>query len=184
MGIVDRIYNLKLLLLTMRKTLKRVLLLVVCALVAYLVYGVAVKTERIKTSRSQRQQLPEAVFTTLQNQAFTTRSLTEDSLVFVYYNPECGHCQDFGQSIQAAQPRFTQHQFVWVSPSTATQIVDFRDSLAQLTGTNHVFVRDTAGAFYAAFGFQTFPSVLVYHNKSLFISYQGDMKPELLLPQK
>ena len=59
MGIVDRIYNLKLLLLTMRKTLKRVLLLVVCALVAYLVYGVAVKTERIKTSRSQRQQLPE-----------------------------------------------------------------------------------------------------------------------------
>lgn len=168
----------------MRKTLKWVLLLVVCALVAYLVYGVAVKTERIKTSRSQRQQLPEAVFTTLQNQPFKTRSLTEDSLVFVYYNPECGHCQDFAQSINAAQPRFANHQFVWVSPAPKEQIRYFRDSLVQLNRANHRFVRDTAEAFYAAFGYHTFPSVLVYHHKNLFTAHQGDVKPELLLPKR
>lgn len=168
----------------MRKMLKWALLLLVCGLVAYLVYGVAVKTERIKTTRTQRQQVPEVVFTTLQNQPFTTRNLKEDSLVFVYYNPECGHCQDFGQSILAAQPRFANHLFVWVSPAPVAQIIYYRDSLAQLSGANHVFVRDTARAFYAAFGYQTFPSVLVYHHNALFAAYQGDIKPELLLLKK
>jgi thiol-disulfide isomerase/thioredoxin len=168
----------------MRKTLKWALLLAVCALVAYLVYGVAVKTERIKNTRTQRQQVPEAVFTTLQNKAFATQNLHYDSLVFVYYNPECGHCQDFGQAIKQNQQRFAKHQFVWVSPAPAPQIVNYRDSLAQLTGANHVFVRDTAGAFYAAFGYQSFPSVLVYHHNVLFTAYQGDIKPELLLPQQ
>jgi thiol-disulfide isomerase/thioredoxin len=168
----------------MRTLLKWALLLLVCGLVAYLVYGVAVKTERIKTTRTQRQQVPEAVFTTLQNQPFSTNSLKEDSLVFVYYNPECGHCQDFGQSIRSAQPRFANHQFVWVSPAPVTQIIYYQDSIAQLTGANHIFVRDTTDAFYAAFGYQTFPSVLVYHHNALFSAYQGDIKPELLLPQK
>lgn len=166
----------------MRRVLKIVVLLVLCMLVAWLVYSITAKTERINTTRNQRQQLPNARFTTLTGSNYTLGNITHDTLVMVYFNPDCGHCRDFGTALNLQAKRFKNHFFVWVSPAPDSLIAAYQTELLPNL-PNGILLRDTTHAFYQAFGYQTFPSVLVYHHRQLFTAYQGDVKPELLLPE-
>jgi thiol-disulfide isomerase/thioredoxin len=165
----------------MRGALKIAMLLVLCALMAWLVYRISVKTERINNTRNQRQTLPSAIFTELGGGTYTVGTTRHDSLILVYFNPDCGHCRDFGTAVNQLANRFENHFFVWVSPSPDSLIGIYQTELLPNL-PNSILLRDTANAFYQAFGYQTVPSVLVYHHRQLFAAYQGDVKPDLLLP--
>lgn len=165
----------------MRGLLKIALLVFLFGFVTWLVYSISIKTERISTKRNQRQTLPSAIFTKLGGGAHTVGTTRQDSLVLVYFNPDCGHCRDFGTAINQQANRFKSHFFVWVSPAPDSLITAYQTELLPNL-PNSILLRDTANVFYQTFGYQTFPSVLVYHHQQLFVAYQGDVKPELLLP--
>lgn len=166
----------------MRGLLKITLLVFLSGFVTWLVYSISIKTERINNTRNQRQTLPSARFNMLGGGTYTVGTTQHDSLVLVYFNPDCSHCRDFGTALNQQASRFKNHFFVWVSPAPDSLITAYQTELLPNL-PNSILLRDTTHAFYQAFGYQTFPSVLVYHHRQLFTAYQGDVKPELLLPE-
>lgn len=166
----------------MRKAFKWIFLIGISAVVVLLIYQILNKQNHLTSARQNRQNWPSDVaFIDLNGNKTLLQEVHEDSLLAIYFNPDCGHCQDFGKAVKQQQAKFSNHQFVWVSPANTNEISAYRDTILHASA-NHVFLRDTSQAFYKAFGYQTFPSILVYHHGRLFRAYQADIKLDLLLP--
>lgn len=166
----------------MRKVQRWFPFLGICAVVALLVYQILSKQDELTGARQDCQHWPsDAAFIGLDGNKKILQEVYADSLLAIYFNPDCDHCQEFGYAVNRQQEHFFNHQFVWVSPANTNEIAAYRDTILHASA-NHVFLRDTSQGFYRAFGYQTFPSILVYHHGKLFTAYQGNIKLDLLLP--
>ncbi len=129
-------------------------------------------------------QLPDFEFeNVLENEKFTNESLSDNkTLLLIYFNSECEHCQYEVAEICKHAHQFTNKQVVLVSSQDMETIQNFAEE-HQLSKYPFIRVAKTeAETFYKTFGTTAVPSVFIYNDtQELIKQFKGEVKIETLL---
>ncbi len=157
---------------------------VILSVVGYLVFRI-IKTTQNKAIISETiKKLPAFSFKQLDNKDFTEKdlSMTYKSILVIYFNTTCDHCQYEAQEIYKNKEKFSKTQILFVSdePTTVLQAFQMQYKLTELP--NLSILEDKDRSFGKSFGITSIPSIFVYDaNKNLKKHLQGGVKIELIL---
>ncbi len=115
-------------------------------------------------------QLP--YFTILQPDStwFTIKELPDNKpVVFIYFSPDCGHCQMTATSFVKDMDLLKNVELIWISYHTPQQIKEFADSYGLSRFRNVVMGRDPNYFFVPFFKIEYTPFMALYDKKGKFV---------------
>jgi AhpC/TSA family. len=128
------------------------------------------------------QDFPEFSVVTPDSVWVTNQSLPANKpIIFIYFSPDCGHCQIEAQEIYKMIDSFRNVTFLWVSYHPLTEIQEFKTKY--LNGLpNVIFARDPKYFFPTFYKVAFTPYIAVYNAKRLFVNeFRQGAKPEELI---
>lgn len=112
----------------------------------------------------------------------TNKSLSAGKpLIFIYFSPDCGHCQFEAEEIYKNIDSFRSVTFLWVSFHPLPEIQEFKTKY--LNGlSNVIFARDPKYFLPAFYKVAFTPYIAVYDSKGVFVNEfrQGAKVEELI----
>jgi len=117
------------------------------------------------------------------NSYIDTRNIPEGSpLVFIYFSPDCEHCQRLTQSILDNNTKFKNSKIYLVSNESCEEINKFC-AYFKLSKKDNVFVgKDSQYSFYNKYLPTGTPYIVVYNSrKDLKRIYEGDIDVNYLI---
>lgn len=170
----------------MSKPSSKYLTLTLVAIVVAFISAIVYKVSELNERRSARKDLPQIVFVDMVGNETSLSTLKYDSVVLVYFNPQCSICHDFAASVSRNASALKNHHFVFIAPTTieSTEIKIFEEDLLRSSSLSYTLLIDVQSIFPGAFGMQAFPSILVYHHGLLYKSFSGITNPQNLLPAR
>jgi thiol-disulfide isomerase/thioredoxin len=161
-----------------KKVLKIAALAIALACVLFLGIGIIKKSDAKKTIRSKIQTISKVKLLTLDSSVY---SFPEGTVVIIFFNSGCEHCQYELREIKTKYELFSNVELVLLSSEDISVIKKASEDfgLTQLPKVhfakiNHADVFDNFGAF-------SFPYVLVYDsNHKLVKEFKGETKVEAI----
>lgn len=123
--------------------------------------------------------LPELKLITLDGQPYQPR--TDRSLLLIYFNSECDHCQRQIETLKKRADLFKSCSLVLMSAEPVETVAAFRDraGLDQVANLDLVHVEHEVIA--EAFGVLNLPQIFVYNSRGELIDlFSGETNPEHL----
>lgn len=118
--------------------------------------------------------------------------LTNDSLpnkgkiIFVFYDPECGHCQELGFEVNKKIHSLIETQIYFISMQDKDAIIKYQEKYTPKLKNhkNVAFYQDTDYNFILQFNPKNFPSLYLYDAQtSKLLKYlDGENKIDKILP--
>ena len=168
----------------MLKYIRILVLVVILSVVGYLVFCITQTTQKKAIISQTIQKLPAFSFRDLNDKDFTEKDLssTYTSILVIYFNTTCDHCQYEAQEIYKNKEKFSKTQILFVSdePTKDLQAFQTKYKLAELP--NLSVLEDKNKVFGKSFGVTSIPSIFIYDaDKNLKKHLQGSIKIELIL---
>ena len=166
-----------------KTTLKRLIIIFIALLFIAVGYLFINKASEKKETQRRIAVIPEFHFQGLDGAPFTNTSLkANQTIVFVYFNSECGYCQDEAQHIHAHLEELNGIQLIFVSTESTEVIRQFANEYQLLDTKNVIFVSDTYYMFTKSFDATSIPYTLIYNvNHRLVLRHKGELKVEAIL---
>lgn len=114
---------------------------------------------------------------------FTHEQLAKrDFTIFVYFSPDCGHCQTEAKTMVENMDSLKHTNLIWVSYRDMKDIRSFEEAYGFKKYTNIITARDPSYGIPSFFQVRYTPYVAVYNRKGDYINaYEGGVEmPELL----
>ncbi len=170
----------------MRKIAKYLVILIMGFVVGYLIVQVANKYKDKKEAEVRVQTLPDVVFTSLSGDSINLLAFNPDqSLILIYFHPECEHCQYEAQEIGQDASAFTNCQLLMItSDDSIPRVEDFCNKYHLWEMENFEILLDNQNHFKEVFGKAVIPSVYVYDKeRKLKKQFLGETKPEAIIAE-
>ncbi len=101
---------------------------------------------------------------------YTVKELPEKKpVVFIYFSPDCGHCQETATSFVKDMDKLKNVELIWISYHTPQQIREFADSYHLSGFDNVVLGRDPNYFFVPFYHIEFTPFMAVYDRKGKFL---------------
>lgn len=165
----------------MRNYLKWALPALVLGLLAYFGWGFTTKLHRNQTAAERIETLPAFTAYSLDRSKITAATLANRPAVFIYFDPDCEHCQQEADEIRKHADILANAQVLMLSAAPAPALKTFAQA-HQLNGLPNVQIAQIdRKVAYETFGFTSVPDVLVYHaNGSLAKHFRGETSIEAI----
>lgn len=161
----------------MKRTLKRIILILVLSIVTFLIYKVISKAQEKTAIANQIKTLPQFSFTSLENNTFSNTHLKSNTpTIFIYFNSECDFCQHEAQSISDSIDEFAHIQLIFVSTEPVVKIIAFSMQHNLNEKKNIVFLHDANNHFSKQFDASSVPFTIIYDaNQNLIKTHKGQL---------
>jgi hypothetical protein len=166
-----------------KTTLKRLIIIFIALLFIAVGYLFINKASEKKEAQRRIAVIPEFHFQGLNGAPFTNTNLkANQTIVFVYFNSECGYCQDEAQHIHTHLNKLNGIQLIFVSTESTEAIRQFANEYQLLNAENVTFVSDADHLFTKSFDATSIPYTLVYDaSHRLVLRHKGELKVEAIL---
>ena len=168
----------------MLKYIRILVFVVILSVVGYLVFRITQTTQKKAIISQTIQKLPAFSFKDLNDKDFTQKDLSSayTSILVIYFNTTCDHCQYEAQEIYKNKEKFSKTQILFVSDESNATLQAFQDKYKLAELPNLSVLEDKNKVFGKAFGVTSIPSIFVYDaDKNLKKHLQGGVKIELIL---
>ena len=123
--------------------------------------------------------LPSLTLTTLGGTAVQFK--TDSSLVLIYFNSECDHCQREIVAIHSSMDLFKSSRLVFMSSQSLDEIKTFANGFDFASCTNVTFVKIGHQELAEVFGTLTVPQIFVFGTNGKLVSlFSGETKPAII----
>ena len=168
---------------TMKKTLKIVIPILVLSLLAFIGYKVVSKINHKKQVAENIKQMPNFSYLTLENKVFTQENLVQNKpTLFIYFNSECDFCNHEAEMVQQNLEQLKAIQVVFISYEPVDKIKQFATKFKLLNHANISFLSDTKITFATTFDVKSMPCLVLYDkDNNLIEKIKGQVKIETVL---
>ena len=168
---------------TMKKTLKIVIPILVLSLLAFIGYKVVSKINHKKQVAENIKQMPNFSYLTLENKVFTQENLVQNKpTLFIYFNSECDFCNHEAEMVQQNVTQLQDIQVVFISYEPIEKIKQFASKFKLLNHDNIYFLCDSKITFATTFDVKSMPCIVLYDkNNNLIEKIKGQTKAETLI---
>ena len=123
--------------------------------------------------------LPSITLTTLGGT--TLQFKTDSSLVLIYFNSECDHCQREIVAIHSSMDLFKSSRLVFMSSQSLDEIKTFANGFDFASCANVAFVKIEHQELAEVFGTLAVPQIFVFGANGKLVSlFSGETKPEII----
>ncbi|AHW61642.1 Peroxiredoxin [Draconibacterium orientale] len=167
----------------MRKIIKYLVIVIIGIVVAYLIVQVISKYNEKKEAEIRIQTLPDAAFASVFGDSINLQDFDSDqSLILIYFHPECEHCQYEAKEIGLRADEFNNCQLVMITPDDSlVRIEKFCEQYHLQEIDNLEVLLDRDSKFERSFGKAVLPSVYIYDKgQKLKKQFLGETKPEAI----
>ena len=168
----------------MLKYIRIAIFVLILSVVGYLISRITQTTQKKAIISETIKKLPAFSFKQLDNKDFTEKDLSSayTSILVIYFNTTCDHCQYEAQEIHKNKEKFSKTQILFVSDEPTKDLQAFQTQYKLSELPNLSILEDKNKAFGKSFGITSIPSIFVYDaNKNLKKHLQGGIKIELIL---
>ncbi len=132
----------------------------------------------LKAQNKFTSKLPDFSFQKLNGEIYSKANLKSGlATIFMFYDPDCDHCQMQAQWMSSSGPSFKNIQLIWVSTADNDMITDFyKKYFSSFTG-NVQFLKDGKFKFDSYFGYSVSPTILVYGSDGNLIKHYTKETP-------
>ncbi len=129
------------------------------------------------------QTIPQFSFETINGISFSNKKLKKDlTTIFIYFNSECGFCEQEAKSIQENIEHFKNTQLIFVSFEPVYKISTFSRQYKLDTYDNITFLFDKRDDFATRFDATSVPYLLIYDkDQKLIKKHKGQLSIRGLL---
>ena len=127
--------------------------------------------------------MPDFAFLQLNaNNVYSRDEVKNDkSTLFIFFNPDCDHCQAEAASMKLYKKEFAQHRIIWVAVSDEDKMNTFDDTY-QLSAQGMILLRDVDKKAAKWFAVKDVPTMMVYNKDAeLVAKYSGAADAKQLL---
>lgn len=170
----------------MRKISKYLVISIMGFVVGYLIVQVANKYNEQKETEVSIQTLPKVDFTSVSGDSINLQSYASgQSLVLIYFHPECEHCQYEAQEIGQNVIAFNNCQVLMItSDDSIPRVEDFCNKYHLWELENFEVLLDKQNRFKKVFGKAVVPSVYIYDKeRKLKKQFLGETKLEAIIAE-
>lgn len=168
---------------TMKKTLKIVIPILILSLLAFMGYKVISKINYKKEVAENIKKMPPFSYATLESKIFTQNNLEKNKpILFIYFNSECDFCNEEAKMIKENITQFKNIQLVFISFEEPTKIKAFATNHQLINHDNITFLCDSKATFATTFDVKSLPCLVLYDkDKKLIEKIKGQTKAETLI---
>lgn len=165
----------------MRNIIKWVLLVIVLCTIGWLANASFKKVQIAKSAKEKFNTLPAFSLIALDSSSIEATTFT-GSLILIYFNSECDHCQYEAQDIKNNITFFSKATLVFMSSEPLARINAFAQTTGLIDHTNVSFTKITSHDAFTSFGALAVPHVFIYgSDKKLIKEFKGETKAEAIL---
>lgn len=167
----------------MKKCLKILIPILFLGLLSYFGFEIFTKINHKKAIANNIKSIPKFAFQNVNGGSFTQQNIKRDiATIFMYYNSDCGFCNEEAQMIHDNISQFTTTQIVFVSFETLDKIKKFAQQYKLNQYDNVTFVCDSKLTFAPTFDVTSLPCIVLYDkNQKLIEKLKGQTKATTLL---
>jgi peroxiredoxin len=167
----------------MKKTSKKITLLLVIALFFFMGFTIANKIYDKKQKEASIQVMPSFGYKTLDGAAFTNKNLKENTAtIFIYFNSDCEFCNHEAEEVQTNIEKLKKFQLVFISFEKPTQIKQFAQTHKLNNYDNITFIHDSKVSFATTFDVKSLPAILIYDNQNKLVAkMKGQTKVAVII---
>jgi peroxiredoxin len=149
-----------------------------------LVVGCAAKKEeKVKAEAAVQKSANEypALTLTLENgQQISTRNL-EGNNIFVFFQPDCDHCQQEATEIENQLDRFKSYKLYFISSGPMAEITRFARDYGLYEKQNVLFASTSTEGVLNHYGPIQTPSIYIYADGKLVKAFNGQTEVDLII---
>lgn len=123
---------------------------------------------------------PDLYLTLQDGSRISTRSLQGKNM-FVFFQPECDHCQQEAIEIQQQLDSFKEYTLYFISSAALPQVIQFSEDYGLNNKENIKFAVTSSEGVLTHYGPIQTPSVYIYSDGKLKKSFNGQTKVENIL---
>lgn len=170
---------------TGRKIILRIVLLMVILLGGLLGWNVYTKAQAKAEREALTSTIPDFTFQSIDGGALTASQLgPHKKQVFIFFNPDCEHCQYEAQQAHKYTAQLAQTEINWIGPDTEERVSNFAQQYGLDTLSHHRVLLDTQQQMDTIFGTKGFPEIWIYDESGkLLKKYHGETKWEAIVNQ-
>ncbi len=166
----------------MRNIIKWVLVILILCAIGWMANASFKKVQVSKSVKEKLNTLPVFSLVTLDSSSLESTALAAGSLVLIYFNSECDHCQYEAQDIKNNIKAFSKATLVFMSSEPLAKIQAFAGTSGLSDQTNISFTKITSNDAFTSFGTLAVPHVFIYGpDKILRKEFKGETKAEAIL---
>jgi peroxiredoxin len=167
-----------LLAMTMKKTIKILLIALFLGLFSLVIYQIFQKIQHKKEVAAHIQQLPNFAFPTINGEIYTQDNIPKNKpIIIVYYNSECDFCNEEAQMIKENIHQLAHTTILFISFETKEKIKTFATQHQLLDYDNITFLHDSKITFATTFDIKGMPCIVLYDkNRNLIEKLNGQTK--------
>ncbi|MCR4032992.1 MULTISPECIES: peroxiredoxin family protein [Flavobacterium] len=167
----------------MRKSLKSIVILLFAIIFLLLGYQIISKISYKKEVTEKINAIPLFCYKNINGKDFTNDNLKKSTpVIFIYFNTECGFCNEEAEMISQNINKFKDFQIVFISLEEIELIKKFAVFHKLNNYDNLYFLRDSKATFATTFDVNALPCIVLYNkNQKLIEKIKGQTKPEFLL---
>lgn len=130
-----------------------------------------VEPKKAEPSKTQKKGFPAFKFYTLEGKTFTEKNMKKpkNEVLFIHYNPGCGHCQAQARDIMAEADKFAKHTIYWVTAGDTSQISKFY-SMHLKSAPNCIMLQDRDRTGNTFFDILAAPRIMIFDKKGTKIT--------------
>ena len=125
--------------------------------------------------------IPEFQLLDIYGNRITNKNLKQETVMFLFFNPDCDLCEEEIRQIQVYQADFSQSQIVFFSPVSTNVILRFLQKINFTPTQNILFLSDENEFLTDKMDVKTTPAVYIYRKGKLIKRFDGSVKIETLI---
>ena len=167
----------------MKKILRKVLPVIIPLSLGFFGVKIYEKIQAKNVVAESIATLPAFSFTAMNNQQFSSSSITSNTVIINLFNPECEHCRYMAQSFVQHANEIKDIQILMVTIADSASVAKFANEYGINKLSNVTLLLDRNFQFEKIFGTSVVPSFFVYKGKKLVKKVTGETKIENLLSE-
>lgn len=164
-----------------RDTLKKLILLLLSAIVVFLLSIVVQKISHESEVESLKQSLEDFTLVESDGNQISSTALCNGTTVLILFNPTCEHCLAEIKDIRAHHVLFKEITIALVSTESLEAINAFASDLNLGSFDNMKWYQISPDDLYKHFGTVSYPEIYTYRNRHLIDHHKGETKAEAIL---
>jgi len=155
---------------------------IVFVLFAVVIILIVLKISNRKTFVEHPKVLPEYNFLTTDKNTFKTDTVKTNSIIIVFYSPDCTFCEHEGADLSRNSKDFIDSKILFVTIECTDSARAYSKRFGIDTITNFYSLVDTSYQALLTFGIKAIPTTLIYdRNRRLVKVFEGEVNAKKIL---
>lgn len=165
----------------MKRSLAKILVAAIVVVITLLVGGIVSKKMQSSERSARISTLPDFTLPSIDGYLFSTKEISEGSVLIIYFHPECEHCQYEISSLIKSNIPDSGVKILLITDAGSQQVISFLEQFDIKNDTIYEVLYDTAFVFRRIFGVEIVPSHFIYNEDlKLVKSLKGETRIEAI----